>query len=300
MWPIIERLDDLMPRHVDGLLADGERAGSRIVHRLVDEWANGVNRFDRPGEVLFGAWVDRRLIGICGLNIDPYAGDDRIGRVRHLYVSSGCRRHGVGRQLVAHLVRTARGRFDVLRLRTNDPAAARLYEAVGFDACSDAEAYTHVANLAARASTVELRPYRTEDEEAVVVLWWYSWHSIRHGLRHPQPLADWRTRWANEIAPRQAIVVVEDDGVVIGFAVADLPARVLTQIFVAPERKRDGIGRQLLGWAQRSMPAGFRLRTLEDNLASRAFYERHGLTAGDIQSNPVNGMSTIEYRWTPA
>jgi hypothetical protein len=48
------------------------------------------------------------------------------------------------------------------------------------------------------------------------------------------------------------------------------------------------------------MPAGFRLRTLADNVGSRAFYERHGLTAGDTQINPVNGLTTIEYRWTPA
>jgi ribosomal protein S18 acetylase RimI-like enzyme len=148
--------------------------------------------------------------------------------------------------------------------------------------------------------SVELRPYRPEDEEAVVVLWWNSWHSIGQGLRHPHPLADWRTRWANEIACRQAVIVAEDGGVVIGFAAADLSAGVLTQIFVAPERKREGIGRQLLAWAQQSMPRGFRLSTLEANQASRAFYERHGLTAGDTHINPVNGMTTIEYRWTPA
>ena len=132
------------------------------------------------------------------------------------------------------------------------------------------------------------------------MLWWKSWHSIRQGLRHPQPLADWRTRWANEIATRQAVVVAEDDGVVVGFAAADLSIGVLSQIFVAPERTRAGIGGHLLAWAQRSMPGGFRLWTLEDNRGSRDFYERHGLTSGDRQINPVNGMTTIEYRWTPA
>jgi putative acetyltransferase len=171
---------------------------------------------------------------------------------------------------------------------------------MGFEPCADSETCTHVANLAAAAAAVELRPYRPEDEAAVVALWWSSWHSIRQGLRHPQPLADWRTRWATEIVTRQAIVVAEDDGGVVGFAAADLSAGVLTQIFVAPDRTRDGIGRRLLAWAQRSMPAGFRLRTLADNVGSRAFYERHGLTAGDTQINPVNGLTTIEYRWTPA
>src|SRR5215470_11105409 len=134
MMPAIERLDDRAGRYLDGLLADSERAGSRIVRRLVDEWRSGVNRFDRPGEALFGAWVDGQLIGVCGLNIDPYAADDRVGRVRHLYVSSARRGHGVGRRLVAHVVRAARGRFDV---------------------CRESDAYTHVMGLAARASTTE-------------------------------------------------------------------------------------------------------------------------------------------------
>jgi len=155
MTPAIERLDDRAGRYLDGLLADSERAGSRIVRRLVDEWRSGVNRFDRPGEALFGAWVDGQLIGVCGLNIDPYAADDRVGRVRHLYVSSARRGHGVGRRLVAHVVRAARGRFDVLYLRTNSPAAARLYESAGFDVCRESDAYTHVMGLAARASTTE-------------------------------------------------------------------------------------------------------------------------------------------------
>ena len=150
-----------------------------------------------------------------------------------------------------------------------------------------------------RLVTVALRPYRADDQEAVVVLWWHSWHSIRPGLRHPRPLAEWRTRWANEIATRQTIVVAEDQGIVVGFAAADVPARELSQIFVEPGRKRHGVGRQLLAWARQTMPGGFDLHTLEDNAASRAFYERHGLVPGGIQTNPVNGMSTIEYRWRP-
>jgi putative acetyltransferase len=147
---------------------------------------------------------------------------------------------------------------------------------------------------------IELRPYREDDQDAVVMLWWASWHSIRPGLRHPRPLADWHARWANEIVPRQDTVVADEDGVVVGFAAADVPARLLTQIFITPARKRQGIGHQLLAWAQRSMPDGFVLHTLVDNVASRAFYARHGLVAGDIRINPANGMRTIEYRWTPA
>lgn len=147
---------------------------------------------------------------------------------------------------------------------------------------------------------IELRPYRPDDQHAVVKLWWDSWHSIRPGLRHPRPFADLAARWANEIVPKQTVVVAAEDGVVVGFAAVDAASRMLTQIFIAPTRKRQGIGAQLFAWAQRSLPDGFTLHTLVDNVASRAFYQRHGLVAGATEINPANGMRTVEYRWTPS
>ena len=142
----IQALRELSSDRVGDLLVDSEAADSRIVRRLIDDWAAGANRFDRPGEALFGASMAGRLVGVCGLNVDPYVGDPRIGRVRHLYVLTACRRHGVGRQLVARIIEVAADRFDSLRLRTNNPEAARLYEAAGFRACAEAEC-THVMDL---------------------------------------------------------------------------------------------------------------------------------------------------------
>jgi GNAT superfamily N-acetyltransferase len=140
----------VLPDRVRDLLVDSEAAGSRIVRRLVDEWADGTNRFDRPGEALFAASVSGRLVGVCGLNVDPYAGDDRVGRVRHLYVLVPLRGLGVGRQLVAHVIGRAGDRFDRLRLRTNNEVAARLYVAMGFRTSVGAREFTHVLDLARR------------------------------------------------------------------------------------------------------------------------------------------------------
>ena len=33
-----------------------------------------------------------RLVGVCGLNVDPYLDDPSVGRVRHLYVLVAARR----------------------------------------------------------------------------------------------------------------------------------------------------------------------------------------------------------------
>ena len=151
-----------------------------------------------------------------------------------------------------------------------------------------------------RDSGLEIRPYRDDDRDVVVKLWWESWHSIRPGLRHPRPFEELRARWEREIVPRQRIAVAADAGLVVGFAAADLAEGELTQIFVAPDRKGQGIGHRLFEWTQATMPEGFILHTLVDNVTSRAFYERHGLVAGASRVNPANGMTVIEYRWSPA
>ena len=129
------------------LIADSEHHGLTLVRRLADEWISGANRFDRPGEALFVATVGGRAVGVCGLNVDPYAGHPTTGRVRHLYVLSRYRRLGIGQELVAAIVDAAHGRFESLRLRTNNPAAALLYERLGFRRRVDVADCTHVMEL---------------------------------------------------------------------------------------------------------------------------------------------------------
>ena len=139
----IERCRDLPSDALGALIAESEQAGLGFVRRLVDEWASSANRFDHPGEALFAAVLDGRVIGVCGLNVDPYAGAPRVGRVRHLYVLTAHRRLGVGRQLVGAVIEAARNQFAELRLRTASPAAAALYERLGFSRCTDVTASTH-------------------------------------------------------------------------------------------------------------------------------------------------------------
>ena len=143
----IERLTEASPLLFDALVAESESVGYRFVRRLADEWASGSNRFDRPGEALFAAWMNGRLIGACGLNVDPYTKTDGVGRVRRLYVLSAYRRLGVGGQLVGRVIDAARGRFERLRLSTQNPEAARLYERMGFARSAGAPDHTHVMEL---------------------------------------------------------------------------------------------------------------------------------------------------------
>ncbi len=151
----VERLHALPADRLAPLITESEQAGLRFVRGLAAEWESGGNRFDRPAEALFGAELDRLLVGVCGLNVDPYAGDPRVGRVRHLYVLTAHRRHGVGRQLVGAVVAAARGRLTTLRLSTTNPAAARLYESLGFRRHAGDAHCTHLLELCAARSPAD-------------------------------------------------------------------------------------------------------------------------------------------------
>lgn len=137
-------MTSLAPESLGALLAAADTEGHNLVRRLVDDWASGANRFNRPGEALFEAVADDDVVvGVCGLNVDPFVGDPRLGRLRHLYVHPQWRRQGVGRQLVAAVLEAAAGCFDVVRLRTGRPEAVALYERVGFEPVAGDAHCTH-------------------------------------------------------------------------------------------------------------------------------------------------------------
>ncbi len=147
MTPVIVVLHELPSGLLADLVAESEQAGFRFVRKLVNEWASGANRFAAPGEALFAARVNCRLVGVGGLNVDPYAREPGVGRVRHLYVLAAYRRKGIGRSLVEAIVTAARGSFGRLRLRTDTVEAAQFYEALGFQPCPNHADCSHIIEL---------------------------------------------------------------------------------------------------------------------------------------------------------
>lgn len=141
---IIARVDELPINRFAELLAESEASGYRFLRRVVNEWESGANRFSHTGEALLVAAIDGRWVGVCGLSIDPYLGDPRVGRVRNVYVLADCRKTGIGCQLVEEAIARARGHFDILRLRGEEAGPARLYESLGFRRCRGVPNCTHV------------------------------------------------------------------------------------------------------------------------------------------------------------
>lgn len=127
------------------LVTEARNEGFGFVGRFRDRWMSAENRFDRLGERLLGVWEDGQLVAFCGLNIDPYHSDPKVGRLRHLYVSARLRRHGVGAGLLYAILRPSPP-FDRLRLRSDSPASARFYLRHGWTPCDEANA-THQLHL---------------------------------------------------------------------------------------------------------------------------------------------------------
>jgi len=117
---------------IEQLQIEARAEGYKFIDRLVEEWASGVNRFDGTGEMLFGCFDDGLLVGVGGLNCDPFAGRADVGRVRRVYVRAAWRKRGIGRALVGALILEARKSFVCVRLRAENADAGRLYEGLGF------------------------------------------------------------------------------------------------------------------------------------------------------------------------
>lgn len=131
------------PPPIESLAGAASAEGLEFVTRTLDEWNDGTNAFDRPGEAFFLACLDGDAVGMCGLNRDPFLSPDSgVGRLRHLYVRPSLRRQGVGARLVAACLDSGASSFTRIRLRTFDPRADRFYLLMGFVRVDEPEA-TH-------------------------------------------------------------------------------------------------------------------------------------------------------------
>ncbi len=127
---------------IEQMQAEAHSEGYKFLDTLVEEWVSGKNRFDATGETLCGCIDEGLLVAIGGLNCDPYLADPTVARIRRLYVTSAWRNRGIGGALLDTLLSVARQNFRSVRLRAENPNAARLYERKGFTQTSSTTA-TH-------------------------------------------------------------------------------------------------------------------------------------------------------------
>lgn len=121
-----------LPDGFEALLDESVAQNFNFLKKMQEEWISGKNQFNKNGERAFAVFDGNILIGIGGLNIDPYLPNDQIGRVRHLYILSTYRKNGAGKLLMNEIIKTAKLYYPKLRLKTDTAIAAKFYESLGF------------------------------------------------------------------------------------------------------------------------------------------------------------------------
>lgn len=147
--------------------------------------------------------------------------------------------------------------------------------------------------------TVHLRLYSPEDCEAVVQLWYESWHHNFPGFSHPWTYAQWKEHFQEKVTAHASIWIAESAGQLVGFLVLRENDGYLDQIFVTPALQHQGVGTLLLNKAKALSPIGLSLDTLQSNTRACRFYEKHGFQPGQVGINPNSGQPNIEYHWSP-
>lgn len=136
-----------LPTDLETLAQSAEADGFTMVRRLIDNFRNGSNQFDKVGEGLFFVRDGDALIGVGGVNVDPYYDDAEIGRIRHLFILPERRGEGIGRKIMQHIEQHAAQHFSRLQLFTPTVAASNFYEAIGYKPTSSLERVSHIKHL---------------------------------------------------------------------------------------------------------------------------------------------------------
>jgi GNAT superfamily N-acetyltransferase len=143
---IVQKQECLNLKDITHLVDESINEGFRHMKRLFDDYENGTNRFNNQGEALLTAIHNNRIIGVCGLNQDPYSSDD-LGRVRRMYVSQDYRRQGIAKLMMDVILKEARKHYQVIVLKTDNPVAEKFYLSLGFAIDTSNDKVSHYLEL---------------------------------------------------------------------------------------------------------------------------------------------------------
>src|SRR5258708_35706020 len=109
------------------------------------------------------------------------------------------------------------------------------------------------------ASAFQLRPYRADDEDAAIALWFETWQQAYPAIDFAARLAWWRQRWRNELVREASIIVAEQAGALIGFVTIDRSG-YLDQLVVGTGHWGSDSGTTPIPQAKRRTPRGTTLK----------------------------------------
>jgi putative acetyltransferase len=142
----------------------------------------------------------------------------------------------------------------------------------------------------------QLRRYQIEDEDAAIALWLRTWQQAYPTIDFAHRLAWWRERWRDQLVPKAAIIVAEQQRELVGFVTIDTSG-YLDQLVVAPDHWGSEVAKELLDEAKRLSPEGITLLVNTDNVRAIRFYERNGFAHAGEDRNPTSGRPVQRMEW---
>jgi ribosomal protein S18 acetylase RimI-like enzyme len=146
-----------------------------------------------------------------------------------------------------------------------------------------------------------IRPYREEDESAVVAVWHRSGQAAYTYLPTWQALTLEHARevFRDVIRANCDIWVGTLDGQVVAYLAMD--GSSIDRLYVDPPEWQRGWGTRFVQFAKKLCPDGLELFTHQENHAARALYEKHGFKAVKFGiSPPPESAPDVEYHWRPS
>lgn len=139
----IEQVDEFPIDGFEELMRESVEEGFRFLERLKDEWEKGINSFRKEGEALYRIKEGKELVGIGGINNDPYDERPRSGRLRRFYIKKSRRGQKLGKKLLLFMLEKHKRDFDRFALYTDTQAAAAFYEKHGFERVENVPKVSH-------------------------------------------------------------------------------------------------------------------------------------------------------------
>ncbi len=145
---MIKKITDIRSAGLDEILTESKECGYGMIERLITEWESGITDFSNKNEAYFAYEEYGKILGIGGINEEPYLRIKEYGRMRHLYVLKTWRHRGIGKEIVRATIEFAKAYYELVTLMTpKDGSADAFYESIGFKKCDSLERVSHTLAL---------------------------------------------------------------------------------------------------------------------------------------------------------
>jgi len=152
-------------------------------------------------------------------------------------------------------------------------------------------------------SNVTIRRATAPDASAAADVWLRSFDAALPTVVRPRSDDEVRDYIRDVVVPLRETWVAEETGPqglrIVGIMV--LNGDLLSQLYLAPDRRGQGIGDRFVALAKDRSPQGLHLWTFQVNKPAHRFYERHGFVAVEYTDGRGNEEREpdVRYVWRP-